>query len=293
MHITVNDTTLYFDVEGSELVADGPHMRERPVVLALHGGPGLDHAGFKPYLSALADTAQIIYLDLRGQGRSGRPPLDTCTMEQMVDDVAAFCRSLGITQPAVLGHSFGGFVALHLALRHPAVVGQLILVDTAASSDDMGDAMTVIEERHGAAARAAAEQVFSGQISEATMGDFQRYVLPAYVWDSAKLPILAETMGRMIVNPELMASYFADPSSGFDLRSRLGEIHAPALVVVGDYDWLLPPAASQAIASGIPEAELVIIPEAGHLPFVEQTELFLAAVRRFIATPAPVGIGGI
>lgn len=293
MHVTLNDTTLYFDVDGSGLVPDGPHMRERPVVLALHGGPGLDHAGFKPYLSALADTAQVMYLDLRGQGRSGRSPLDTCTMEQMADDVAAFCRLLGISQPAVLGHSFGGFVALHLALQHPDVVGQLILVDTAASSDDMGDAMTVIEQRHGAAARAAAEKVFSGEISEATMGEFFQRVMPTYVWDQAKLPTLYETMGRMIVNPELMASYFADPTSSFDLRSRLGEIRAPALVVVGEYDWLLPPVASRGMAQGIPEAELVIVPEAGHLPFIEQPESFLAAMRRFLSTPVPAGVGGI
>ena len=71
MRITVNDTELYFDVEGPALVPDGPTMRERPTMLVLHGGPGFDHAYFKPALSALADTAQVVYLDLRCQGRSG------------------------------------------------------------------------------------------------------------------------------------------------------------------------------------------------------------------------------
>lgn len=118
MIITVNDTTLYFDIEGAGLAPDGPTMRQRPVVLLLHDGPGFDHAYFKPWLSPLTDTAQLVYLDQRGQGRSGRPPLATCTLEQMADDVAAFCRALGIDRPVVLGHSFGGFVASHVAVRH-------------------------------------------------------------------------------------------------------------------------------------------------------------------------------
>ena len=63
-----------------------------------------------------------VYLDQRGQGRSGRVPIESCTIEQMADDAAALCRALGIEHPAVLGHSFGGFVALHLALRRPSRV---------------------------------------------------------------------------------------------------------------------------------------------------------------------------
>ena len=123
MYISVNDTKLYFDVEGAHAIPDGPTMRERPTMVLLHGGPGFDHAYFKPYLSALADSAQLVYLDQRGQGRSGRPPIESCTIEQMADDAAAFCLALGITRPVALGHSFGGFVALQLAVRHPDQVG--------------------------------------------------------------------------------------------------------------------------------------------------------------------------
>jgi proline iminopeptidase len=293
MYITVNETRLYFDIEGAGLVPDGPSMRERPIVLLLHGGPGFDHAYFMPQLSELADTAQLVYLDQRGQGRSGRPPLDTCTIEQMADDAAAFCRTLGIARPAVLGHSFGGFVALHLAVRHPELVGRLILVDTAAASDDMADSMGILEQRHGAAARAAAERIFSGDITEATMADFMRLVLPAYLRDPANFDLLAGALGRTITNPELMTYYFAHSAARYDLRPCLGAIRIPTLVVVGDYDWLLPPSASRVIAAGIPEAELVVVPDAGHMPFIEQPAAFQAAIRRFVTAPAPVGVGGI
>ena len=125
MRVAVNGTELYVDVEGAGLVPDGPRMRQRPVVLVLHGGPGYDHAHLKPLLGPLADAAQLAYVDHRGQGRSGRPPVATCPLEQYADDAAAVCRTLELGRPTVLGQSFGGFVALQLALRHPAAFGLL------------------------------------------------------------------------------------------------------------------------------------------------------------------------
>ena len=73
MHIRVNDVKLFFDVEGARLRPDGPVMREVPTFILLHGGPGFDHSGFKPAFTEMAASAQVIYLDLRGNGRL-RPP---------------------------------------------------------------------------------------------------------------------------------------------------------------------------------------------------------------------------
>ena len=98
---------------------NGAGLAERPTVVALHGGPGFDQGYLRPGLSPLGAHAQVVFVDLRGQGRSGRPPLHTCTLERMADDVAELCDRLGIVEPVVFGHSAGGFVALHLALRHP------------------------------------------------------------------------------------------------------------------------------------------------------------------------------
>ena len=74
MHVSVNGVRLFFDVEGAKYVPDGPAMREKPTLLLLHGGPGFDHSIYKPAYSALADIAQIIYLDHRGNGRSEDGP---------------------------------------------------------------------------------------------------------------------------------------------------------------------------------------------------------------------------
>src|SRR5512134_2880697 len=115
MRIRVNGVELFVDVHGPALGRGDGATVERPVLLGLHGGPGLDHANLVPWLQPLADRAQILYVDHRGNGRSGRPPLEECTLEAMADDLEALRRLLGLGPLIVLGVSFGGMVALTYA----------------------------------------------------------------------------------------------------------------------------------------------------------------------------------
>jgi proline iminopeptidase len=87
MHVSVNGVRLFFDVEGAKFVPDGPMMREKPVLLMLHGGPGFDHSIYRPAYSALADIAQIVYLDHRGNGRSEDGLREGWNLAQWGDDV--------------------------------------------------------------------------------------------------------------------------------------------------------------------------------------------------------------
>jgi proline iminopeptidase len=139
MHVEVNGTRLWFDVEGAALVADGPAMRERPTVVLLHGGPGsFDHSYFKPDFARLAEAAQVIYLDLRGHGRSEWGDPAAWSFETCADDVRAFCDALAIDGPVVYGHSLGGFIAMLYAARHAGHPGALVLQSTFAASTSTG-----------------------------------------------------------------------------------------------------------------------------------------------------------
>jgi pimeloyl-ACP methyl ester carboxylesterase len=140
MHVSVNGVRLFFDVEGTKLVPDGPVMREKPTLLMLHGGPGSVHSIYRPAYAALADIAQIVYLDHRGNGRSGDGPRESWNLAQWGDDVRAFCDTLGIADPIVLGASFGGMVALAYATRHPAHPLRLVLISTEAVGSSYRDA---------------------------------------------------------------------------------------------------------------------------------------------------------
>src|SRR5882672_5783066 len=149
MHVLVNGVRLFFDVEGAKLVPDGPAMREKPTLILLHGGPGFDHTIYKPAYSRLADVAQVIYLDHRGNGRSDAGPKEQWTLAQWGDDVRAFCDALGIEKPIVYGASFGGTVALAYATRHPAHAARLILVSTEAAAETHRDRRVALFERFG------------------------------------------------------------------------------------------------------------------------------------------------
>lgn len=130
-----DDVRIYFDTSGEALVPDEDQMRERPTVLSLHGGPGADHSSSKPEFSRLADVAQVVYMDQRGQDRSDRRPQHEWTLDTWADDVVRFCEATGIDHPIVVGTSFGGMVAQHYASRHPAHPASLVLISTMARFD--------------------------------------------------------------------------------------------------------------------------------------------------------------
>src|SRR5258707_7626412 len=155
MHVSVNGVRLFFDVEGAKFVPDGPVMRETPVLLMLHGGPGFDHSIYRPAYSTLADIAQIVYLDFRGNGRSEDGPREGWNLAQWGDDVRTFCDALGITDPIVLGASFGGMVALAYATRHPTHPSRLILISTEAAGGSHPERRVELFERFGGPAGGA------------------------------------------------------------------------------------------------------------------------------------------
>lgn len=136
MNVHVNGTRLWFDVDGTAFVPVGSEMRERPTVVLLHGGPGrYDHSYFKPDFARLSEIAQVIYLDLRGHGRSDWGDPATWSFEVCADDVRGFCDALGIAEPIVYGHSMGGFVAMLYGARHPGHARALVLQSTTARFD--------------------------------------------------------------------------------------------------------------------------------------------------------------
>ena len=288
MYATVNDTRLYFDVDGAQLVPDHGALTEKPTVVAIHGGPGFDQGYLRPGLGPLRDLAQVVYVDLRGQGRSADVALETCTLEQMADDVVALCDHLGISNPVLLGHSAGGFVALLAALGHPDSISALVLCNTAASLAPEPEAgAPSLADRAGPEAVAVAARVFSGDVSAETGEAFDRLVAPYYA-----APGHEDVPGRLFPlsrrSVHVTQHFFSKLASHYDVRDRLAEITVPTLVVAGAYDWVCPPAASRTIAAGIPHAIHLLLEDAGHFTFSEQPDQFRRAVEDFLRrTPPP------
>ncbi len=277
MRIVVNGTTLYFDVEGSALVADGPVMRERPTIVLLHGGPGFDHSTFKPEFSRLAEFAQVVYLDHRGGGRSGgQNDPSRWTLEVWADDVRAFCDAIGIEHPIVLGWSFGGFVAAQYAIRHPDHPAKVVLQSTQVR----WDLERSIEGfgREGGPRAADAERAFFTARTPETFAAFLQHCTPAY----SPQPRDETPMQRAILNVELMDHFFADPD--FDLTAGLKAVTCPVLVLAGTRDPITPLGAAEEIVASLPNADVTfeVFERSGHYIHETEPERYFATLERFV-----------
>lgn len=286
MYAKLNDTELYFDVEGAGLRNVHGKLENKPVIIALHGGLGLDHGYLRHGVGNLRNDAQLLYVDLRGQGRSAHADLSACSLEQMADDIAALCNTLGIKQAFLLGHSAGGFVAMHAALRHPALTAGLILCGSAPTvrplPDDPDDPAPTLAGRADTQELALATRVFRGDITDESVSAFFEAVGPHYL-APANMHLFEQVFGTTTTTIEMMRHFMSAIAPTYDLLPDLARISAPTVVMVGRHDWVCPPRASRAIARGIPGAELVEFSDSGHFVFSEEPAKFLNKVRTFVA----------
>jgi proline iminopeptidase len=286
MHVRVNGVWLFFDVEGAKLVPDGPVMREKPTLLLLHGGPGFDHSIYRPVYSALADVAQVIFLDHRGNDRSEDGPSEAWNLAQWGDDVRAFCDVLGIVNPIVLGTSFGGMVALAYATRHPAHPSKLVLISTEAAGGTYRDRRVELFGRFGgpevgALARRRFLEV-QGHPDQASLDAWRRLAFPLYT-RTPRDP----GMARRAVSRSEVQHWFTKPdgeSHTFNMFPDLGRIQCPTLVLGGEDDPMLPIECQADLAAALP-AHLVRFErfaDCGHAVVPDAPERAMAVIRDFI-----------
>ena len=288
MHVSVNGVRLFFEVEGAKFVPDGPIMREKPTLLMLHGGPGSDHSIFRPAYSALADIAEIVYLDHRGNGRSEDGPREDWNLAQWGDDVRAFCDALGITNPIVLGASFGGMVALAYATRHPAHPSRLILISTEAAGGSYRERRVELFERFGGPeVGALARRRFleaNGHPDQAWVGAWARLAIPHYT----RIPRDPDMARRAVSRPEVL-QWFARPGgegSRFNFFPDLHRIQCPTLVLGGEDDPIHPIESQADIAAALPPhlVQFERFADCRHACIQDAPEQTLAAIRSFIGS---------
>ena len=248
MKIHVNGVNLYFDVDGLGLVHRGNAMHQRPTVVALHGGPGVDHVGLKRQLAPLTQVAQVVWLDHRGNGRSDRASPETWNLATWGDDVRAFCDALGIEKPVVVGVSFGGFVAQAYATRYPEHPGKLVLVSTTPRFH-AERAFAMFAKHGGPEAEAVARRFFADPSGDIFM-QYLDTCMPLY---SRVKSSPEEDPGEELVNFDVARHFVAGEWHQFDFRSELGRIACPTLVLAGEEDPVCPVVGAEELAAGIRE----------------------------------------
>ncbi len=275
----------YADVNGVHTYYED-HGSGDPLLL-MHGGPGADHWTLLPF-RRLADQFTVVFYDHRCNGRSRGAPVSSMTWENLTADADALRQRLGYDRWAVLGHSFGGHVALEYALRYPGSLSHLVLLDTGGDSRwSQRHAAELLAQRGASPAKAElVRRLFNGEFAPWQMLPILLRIGGAYfhnpsLWLTAR--DLARGEWRSKMRPEALIYAGRYLLRGWSVMDRLGEITVPALVIAGRDDFLFPPEHQRELAARLPHARLQIIERAGHNAHAEQTAQVMRAVRDFIS----------
>jgi proline iminopeptidase len=273
--MSVRDVSLFVEVIG----------RGYPLLL-MHGGPGADHWSMLPF-RRLSDQFTVVFYDHRCNGRSTSGPVSSMTWENLTADADALRQRLGFERWAVLGHSFGGHVALEYALRYPDSLSHLVLLDTGGDSRwGRQNAPGLLAKRgYSPATVRLVRRFFTGQITPNEMLPALMRFGSAYYHHPSPLMLAREMFAERHTKMRPEALIFAGRHllNGWTVMDRLGEITVPTLVMAGRDDFLFPPEHQVELATGIPNARLEIVERAGHNAHSERPAEVMAAVRAFIA----------
>jgi proline iminopeptidase len=280
----IGDARLFTRVVGS-----GPPM------IVLHGGPDFDHTYLLPELDRLAQHARLTYYDQRGRGRSAddvRP--EDVTLASEIGDLDGLRRSIGVESVGLIGHSWGGLLAMEYAARHPDRVTRLILLNTAPASH--ADWVSLGERLPSMRAPGEADRMREIAGSAAfRAGDLDAEAAYYLIHFRQTVPdpqLLRTIVGRLRVHFDparvRLARAIEDrlyeetsKAPGFDLIPRLAKVEMPTLLIHGEHD-LIPIDLAVHVADAMPQATLSALAGLGHFAYAQDPDLVAGQVARFI-----------
>ena len=272
-----------------------------PPLVVVHGGPGASHDYFLPYLLPLARHHRVVFIDERGSGRSQKvedPRL--YTVENMVEDLEAVRRALGLGRIALLGHSYGGVLAQAYALKYQKNLTRLALCSTFSSTKGLNEVFVRMKQKMAPELRERIDKMER----EGLYGHGKDYEKNRYTneymtaaWAEGYFPYLYQKhpdpnfdpIGNGIMSWDLYREMWGSSGefvidgnlSSVEYTERLSEIRVPTLITAGDHDES-DPSLARAINEKIPGSRLVIFPDSGHMTFVDQPSFFIKTVEDFL-----------
>jgi proline iminopeptidase len=284
--------------EGLQLINDTELFVKRlgngdPIVI-VHGGPLSDHGYLLPHLSALAENYELVFYDQRLSGRSA-PRVDSASVRiaTFVDDIEQLRVSLDLQQVHLIGHSWGGLIAMLYAIEHQQNLKSLILISSnGASSEIWREEQLIFAQRMTAEDSAERQAIreseaFVNQKPEAIEQMLRLSYRPLFhepsLVDQLQLYVPDDYADRSEQFRHMMVDM-----TEFDLHSALAGVTVPALILCGAAE----PSAQLSgpmLHERFPNSTFVVIEEAGHFPFLEQPAAFMNAVRSFLERPSTGG----
>jgi proline iminopeptidase len=275
-HINIGDTRLHVVERGTGY----------PLIV-LHGGPGVDHHMFGDYLDMLTDQFRLILVDQRAQGLSDLCPVSTWTLDRMARDVKSLADALELGAYAVLGHSYGAFVALQNAVDLPGVAAQTIVSSGLPSAKYLASVWDNLAKFEPLQLREQVTKSWEREKSVQTRAQVDTLLhdqLPFQFRDALD-PRIAEFEKRTaggVNSPEVLRQFANADYGGIEVENRLGAVTQPVLVLAGRFDRTCVTEGAEAMAKGLPHAEFVVFEDSAHMTYVEENEKYVKVVREFL-----------
>lgn len=259
-----------------------------PVCIAHPGGPGIGWEYLR--MPQLERSLTMVYIEPVGTGASGfLADPRAYTVATYAHFLRAVIEHLALPDVVLLGHSHGGFVAQRYALDHPERVAALVLYDTSpVTGEEFWSAAVAnlerfvrrhVDERPEVARYVAALTTRLDQLTDEGATAVLRTIMPAYVCDYWGRE---EEFGPARRSLRMYAAPTRGDGQPFDVRDELSAVAAPTLVLVGNDDFICGPHWARMIHQGIPEAQLTVLDETGHLAHLERPEEFRTVVTGFL-----------
>ena len=262
----------------------GLYVREigqgQPIIV-LHGGPDFDHTYLLPDMDRLSASFHLIYYDQRGRGKSAaHVQPDDISIESEIQDLEAVREYFQLESVAVLGHSWGGLIALEYALRHPQRVSHLVLMNSAPVSHE--DYILFRQERRRSAvddvARMKAMSATAGYMEgdPNTVADYYRVHFKAAIRQPEHLEQVVQSLRLSFTQEGIFKARAIEDRlldetwllSDYNLLPQIQGLDIPTLVLHGEYDFIPVECASH-IAGAIPDSRFVLLKECGHFAYLE------------------------
>jgi proline iminopeptidase len=270
--IPVKGARIYHHVLGSR----GPHL------IVVNGGPGFDHNYLhaSPLWNELAANRRIVFYDQRGTGRSAAEDDSAMDLAAQIDDLEALRASLAVDRVDLLGHSWGGYLAMAYAARHPEHIAHLVIVDSAAPR--WSDTLFLFDHVFPETTEAQRQMDFARALGDQKAVDASiRLYLSMLFYSPEKRDAFLANASEYQFNRNVNEAVGRDLAN-VDLNPELRKFKFPTVVMTGRFDMNVAPLIAYKIHQAIPGSSFVVFERSGHMPFYEEPEAFLREMNAFL-----------
>ncbi len=275
--LSVNGTELYVNISG-----------EGEPLVVLHGGPGFSHDYFLPHLEPLSDELTLVLFDQRGMGRSS-VDLDSTSFsfDILIEDIEALRQELDFDTIHLMGHSWGGLLAMHYAITYPENLSSLILSNSIPATPEFDEIMgenfaRTFERQNMADLEPLQNEINAGNRDISVFDRLLQLNFRPFFYDTTDVNKLHLNLSDNFFKTQELLPYLASrEEEPRPLLPQLEGLQVPVLIIRGEIE-AIPIESDRKLEEILPNAELVSIDQAGHFPFIDKPEEFRKLIVDFV-----------